>query len=254
MSCEITLDKFEGPLDLLLHLIRKEEMDIYEIEIAQITAQYLAFIDAMQSLNLDIAGEYLVMAATLLHIKSRMLLPVHEEENLEEEELDPRAELIRRLLDYQRYKDAALTFAALPQLERDIFLTVPAVAEVKVNESSELEPVSLYALVEVFRELLKKTPKDFVHEVTADHLSVTERVQMILNLLQQRPQLPFSELLPAPLVRSEVVVMFLAMLELVKMRLVKIYQNRRCAAIWLVPAVPVADETSLLSEDSFGYA
>lgn len=254
MSCEITLDKFAGPLDLLLHLIRKEEMDIYEIEIAQITAQYLAFIDAMQSLNLDIAGEYLVMAATLLHIKSRMLLPVHAEEIDEEEELDPRAELIRRLLDYQRYKDAALTFAALPQLDRDIFLTVPVAAEDGEEESPELEAVGLYALVEAFRDLLKKAPVDFVHEVTADHLSVTERIQTILIMLQQRPQLPFSELLPAPLLRSEVVVMFLAMLELVKMNLVKIYQNRRCAEIWLAPAVAMEDEASAVSEDSFGYA
>ncbi|MBE0502817.1 MAG: segregation/condensation protein A [Desulfuromonadales bacterium] len=254
MSCEISIDKFEGPLDLLLHLIRKEEMDIYEIEIAQITRQYLDFIDAMQSLNLDIAGEYLVMAATLLQIKSRMLLPVHEEEILEEEELDPRAELIRRLLEYQRYKDAALTFAALPQLDRDIFLATPQVAEVGNEEGPELEPVSLYALVEAFRDLLKKAPKDFVHEVTAEHLSVTERIQTILNLLQQRPQLPFSELVPVPLVRSEVVVMFLAMLELVKMSLIKIYQNQRCHEIWLAPAVSMDDETVAVREESFGYA
>lgn len=254
MSCEISIDKFEGPLDLLLHLIRKEEMDIYEIEIAQITKQYLDFIDAMQSLNLDIAGEYLVMAATLLQIKSRMLLPVHEEEMIEEEELDPRAELIRRLLEYQRYKDAALTFAALPQLDRDVFLAPPLAADVREEESPELEPVSLYALVEAFRDLMKKAPKDFVHEVTAEHLSVTERVQIILNVLQQRQQVSFRELLPAQLIRSEVVVMFLAMLELVKMRLIKIYQNRRCAEIWLAPAVVVDDESGAVSEDSFGYA
>lgn len=254
MSCEISIDKFEGPLDLLLHLIRKEEMDIYEIEIVQITKQYLDFIDAMQSLNLDIAGEYLVMAATLLHIKSRMLLPVHEEELVEEEEVDPRAELIRRLLEYQRYKDAALTFAALPQLDRDIFLAAPVVEDGGEEESLELEPVGLYALVEAFRDLLKKAPKDFVHEVTAEHLSVTERIQTILNKLQERPQLSFSELLPASLVRSEVVVMFLAMLELVKMNLVKIYQNRRCAEIWLAPAVAAEDAAVAVSEDSFGYA
>jgi segregation and condensation protein A len=194
------------------------------------------------------------MAATLLQIKSRMLLPVPEEEILEEEELDPRAELIRRLLEYQRYKDAALTFAALPQLERDVFLAPPLIAESGEGESPELEPVGLYALVEAFRDLLKKAPKDFVHEVTAEHLSVTERIQTILNLLQERPQLPFSELLPAPLVRSEVVVMFLALLELVKMNLVKIYQNRRCAEIWLAPAVAMDDEVVAVNEESFGYA
>lgn len=255
MSCEISIDKFEGPLDLLLHLIRKEEMDIYEIEIAQITAQYLAFIDAMQSLNLDIAGEYLVMAATLLQIKSRMLLPVHEEEIVEEEESDPRAELIRRLLDYQRYKDAALTFAALPQLDRDIFLATHSGDESASDDGAqELEPVGLYTLVEVFRDLLKRAPTDSAHEVTADHLSVTERIQAILTILLARPQVSFGELLPPAAIRSEVVVMFLAMLELVKMKLVKIYQNRRCAEIWLAPAVAVDSETSNVSEDSFGYA
>lgn len=254
MSCEITLDKFEGPLDLLLHLIRKEEMDIYEIEIAKITAQYLDFIDTMQSLNLDVAGEYLVMASTLLHIKSRMLLPVHEEEIDEEEETDPRAELIRRLLEYQRYKDAAQTFATLPQLERDIFLPVHAAVEAGEEGSPEIEQIELYALVEAFRDLLKKAPKDFVHEVTAEHLSVTERIQTILAMLQERPQLPFGDLLPAQLVRSEVVVMFLAMLELVKMRMVRIYQNQRCAEIWLSPAVSADEDQCTVSEDSFGYA
>lgn len=255
MSCEISIDKFEGPLDLLLHLIRKDEMDIYEIEIAQITAQYLAFIDAMQSLNLDIAGEYLVMAATLLQIKSRMLLPVHEEESVEEEESDPRAELIRRLLDYQRYKDAALTFAALPQLDRDIFLGTHSGDESASDEGTqELEPVGLYTLVEVFRDLLKRAPTDSAHEVTADHLSVTERIQAILTILLERPQVSFRELLPPSVIRSEVVVMFLAMLELVKMKLIKIYQNRRCAEIWIAPAVAVDSETSNVSEDYFGYA
>ena len=114
--------------------------------------------------------------------------------------------------------------------------------------------MSLYALLEAFCDLLKKAPKDFVHEVTAEHLSVTERIQTILNRLQERPQLPFSELLPMPLVRSEVVVLFLAMLELVKMSLIKIYQNQRCNEIWLSPAVVAADDLSALSEDSFGYA
>jgi segregation and condensation protein A len=142
----------------------------------------------------------------------------------------------------------------LPQLERDIFLSLPLPVDPGEEESPELEPVSLYALVEAFRELLKKAPKDFVHEVTADHLSVTERIQTILNILQLRAQVPFRELLPAHLVRSEVVVMFLAMLELVKMRLVKIWQNRRCAEIWLTPAVMEEDESTPGSEDSFGYA
>lgn len=254
MTCEIRIDKFEGPLDLLLHLIRKEEMDIYDIEIAQITAQYLAFIDAMKHLNLDVAGEYLVMAATLLHIKSRLLLPLSEEEAAAEEEVDPRAELIRRLLEYQRYKDAALTFNALPQLERDVFLPVHSAGDESDDSAPELEPVGLFELVEVFRDLLRKAPAEFVHEVTAEQLSVTERIQMILCALQERDRLPFATLLPPQVVRSEIIVMFLAMLELVKMKLVKIYQNSRCAEIWLSPAVAPDAETGAADEESLGYA
>lgn len=253
MNYEIRIDKFEGPLDLLLHLIRKEEMNIQDIQIAQITTQYLAFIDEMKSLNLDVAGEYLVMAATLLHIKSRFLLPIHEEELAEEEEIDPRAELIRRLLDYQRYKDAAVTFAHLPQLERDVFLSFHAEDSDCDDMERELEPIGIFELVNVFRDLLKKAPTDSVHEVTAESLSVTERIQRILIELQDRERVIFSELLPSQSVRSEIVVMFLAMLELVKMKLVKIYQNNRCAEIWLFPAVANLQSDSA-NEDALGYA
>lgn len=119
MPYQIDLDSFKGPLDLLLHLIQKHEMDIYDIPIAEITAQYLATLEVMKSLNLDLAGEFLLMAATLLHIKSRMLLPRDEEEVTEEADLDPRTELVRRLLEYQRYRDAAISLDALPLLGRD---------------------------------------------------------------------------------------------------------------------------------------
>lgn len=254
MTCEIRIDAFEGPLDLLLHLIRKHEMEICDIAISEITAQYLDYIDAMKQLNLDVAGEYLVMAATLLQIKSMALLPVADEEIGDEEELDPRAELVKRLLEYQRYKDAARSFDRLPQLERDLFLH-PA-EDMPASESvhgGELEPVDLFELVEIFRLLLQRAPKEFVHEVTAEHLSVTERIQSILSTLQQQPQAAFTSLLPVSAPRSEVVVMFLAMLELVKMKLVRIYQNRQHAEIWLSPAV-TEDEHVPAGEDSLGYA
>jgi segregation and condensation protein A len=121
MSYEIRIENFEGPLDLLLHLIKKNEMDIYNIPIADITAQYVAYIDAMKNLNLDVAGEFLLMAATLIHIKSRLLLPQTQEDEPEEEEEDPRAELVRRLLEYQKYKEAALSLDAMPLLGREVF-------------------------------------------------------------------------------------------------------------------------------------
>ncbi len=156
MIYEVHLDKFDGPLDLLLHLIRKNEMDIYDIPIAEITAQYLSTLDELKSLNLDIAGEFLLMAATLLHIKSRLLLPAAEEEAAGEDDEDPRAELVRRLLEYQKYSEAAATLESFPLLERDIFarrFSPPELAEMPAEEP--LEAIGLYELMEAFRALLQ---------------------------------------------------------------------------------------------------
>lgn len=256
MACEIRIDKFEGPLDLLLHLIKKDEMDIYDIPVASITTQYLAFLDEMKSLNLDVAGEYLVMAATLLLIKSKMLLPQTEDELPEEEEIDPRAELVRRLLEYQRYKDAAVTFDRQPQLERDVFTHPQGVLnnEPEASETPELEPVGIFELVEAFRGLLKQVPAEYVHEISSEQLSVTERIHQILSTLQQHERISFTTLVPDQLKRPELVVMFLAMLELVKMKMVKIYQNNRCGEIWLFPAVALDAESDVTKEDDLGYA
>lgn len=255
MAYEIRIDNFEGPLDLLLHLIKKNEVEIWDIPVAVITEQYLVFLDEMKSLNLDIAGEYLVMAATLLHIKSRMLLPQPDEEVVEEEDADPRAELVRRLLEYQRYKDAAASFDQLPQLDRDVFVHDGTGLE-KEGDSvtrQELEPIGIFELVEAFRDLLKQAPAEYVHEVTAEQLSVTERIHVILSALQENGRLAFSTVVAASRVKPELVVMFLAMLELVKMKLVKICQNSRCGEIWLFPAVAM-ETADIEDEGALGYA
>ena len=154
MSYEIKLDIFEGPLDLLLYLIRKNEIDIYNIPIALITEQYLEYLDLMRSLNLDLAGEYLVLAATLIHIKSRMLLPPVEGDDETEEGEDPRAELVQQLLEYQAFKEAALNLEDRPLLERDVFtrgapLEEPAEAE---EEEETMIEVGIFELVQAFRE------------------------------------------------------------------------------------------------------
>src|SRR5512135_3362122 len=156
MSYEIKLDIFEGPLDLLLYLIRKNEIDIYNIPIALITEQYLEYLDLMRSLNLDLAGEYLVLAATLIHIKSRMLLPPVEGDDEAEEGEDPRAELVQQLLEYQTFKEAALNLEGRPLLERDVFtrgapLEEPAEAE--EDEEAMIE-VGIYELVQAFRRII----------------------------------------------------------------------------------------------------
>ncbi len=255
MLYEIKIENFEGPLDLLLHLIKKNEMDIYDIPMAEITAQYLGIIDAMKSLNLDVAGEFLLMAATLIHIKSRMLLPVSDDEELEEDEEDPRAELVRRLLEYQKYKDAALTLDEYPQLHRDIFVRDFVAPEMGVSEDNEFESVGVYELLEAFRRFLQEHPEAPVHEVDAERLSVTERIHGILDQFTRRDNLLFRELFSEKPDRHEIVVTFLAMLELVKLRLVRLMQNERYGPIWLYPSEAGVDGNKLSMEDeSLGYS
>ncbi len=255
MPYDIKIENFEGPLDLLLHLIKQHEMDIYDIPIAEITGQYLATLDAMKSLNLDVAGEFLVMASTLVYIKSRMLLPPSEEEVEEVEEEDPRAELVRRLLEYQKYKEGAVALDAHEILGRDVFARKFPAPDLAVQEDDEFTSVGIYDLVEALRSLLRHDPPEACHEVTAEQLSVTDRINQILSLLAGKESLAFAELLPSPPGKSEVVVSFLAILELVKMKLVKLLQHTRYGTIWLFPAVPTDALSAFdLEEDALGYA
>jgi len=255
MSYDIKLQNFEGPLDLLLHLIRQNEMDITDIRIAEITHQYLDIIERMQQLNLDVAGEFLLMAATLLHIKSRLLLPVTDEAIEEEEEEDPRAELVRRLLEYQKYKEAAECLEALPQLDRDQFVRRYPLPELAVEEDVGFEQVGLYELAAAFRQMLAECPAETVHEVNAETLSVTDRINAILDRLAGGGHLGFDELFTLPARRLEIIVSFLAVLELVKMRLVRLVQTAGMGPIWLYPAVALtAEERQRLQEDDLGYA
>lgn len=253
MSYDIKLENFEGPLDLLLHLIRQHEMDIYDIPIAQITHQYLMIIDRMKQLNLDVAGEFLLMAATLIHIKSRMLLPVPDEDDPEEEE-DPRAELVTRLLEYQRYKDAAGCLESLPQLEREVFIRHYEQPEAEADEDAGFETVGLYELAQAFQQLLEELPEEKYHTVMTEPLSVTDRINAILGQLAGQKTLGFNDLFSASPTRQEVVVSFLAMLEMVKMRLVKLVQTARLGPIWIQPAVEInEDELEQLREETLGY-
>jgi segregation and condensation protein A len=253
----VQLDNFAGPLDLLLHLIKKNEMEITDIPIAEITSQYLAIIDVMQTLNLDSAGEFLLMAATLLHIKSRMLLPQAVDDGGEEpDEEDPRAELVRRLLEYQKYKEAAVRLDQLPQLHRELFVRNSPAPEVQEGGEGEFATVGLYDLLQALQELLRERPEQPVHDVYSEPLSVADRINQILTALQGAQSLAFSELFSAQKTRHEVIVSFLAMLELVRLRLVRLLQSQRFGAIWLTPAVqeeqlaPDADT----DEESLGYA
>jgi len=219
----VRLEMFEGPLDLLLHLIHKNELDIINIPIALITEQYLEYLKLMKVLNLDIAGEYLLMASTLLYIKSKMLLPASPEEGEEEGE-DPRAELVRRLLEYQKYKEAAAELEKRPMLDRDVFIRSTSMEIEDAGEEGRVE-VSLFELVEAFRKILERVKIEEFHEVILDRLSVEEKAQEILSLLQrEKRSMAFHLLFPEQASRRVIIITFLAILELVKMKLVRIFQ------------------------------
>jgi segregation and condensation protein A len=254
-SYDIQLENFEGPLDLLLHLIKKNEMDINDIPMAVITRQYLVILDAMKTLNLDVAGEFLLMAATLLHIKSKMLLPKIVEEDVEEEEEDPRAELVRRLLEYQKYKEVSQTLESKPQLGRDLFARAAPEPEVLEESETGFVAVGLFDLLAALQDVLKESPEELVHEVNMEQLSITDRINVILTRLQGQESVAFGDLFIGGIKRNEMIVTFLALLELVKLRMVRFMQNVHHGTIWLFPAV-VLDETEVLDvgEDSLGYS
>jgi segregation and condensation protein A len=239
MSYEIKLDVFEGPLDLLLYLIRKNEIDIYNIPIALITEQYLEYLDIMRSLNLDLAGEYLVLAATLIHIKSRLLLPPVEGEEDGEEGEDPRTELVRQLLEYQTFKEAALNLEARPLLDRDVF-TRGAPAEEPVAEDQEEETmieVGVFELVQAFRVIISGLDRSEDMAIDTEKMSLTDRINEIMDRLTEEKQLTFTELLGERTDRKRIIYTFLAILELMKLRMVRAYQSGPFGVIRLFLAV-----------------
>jgi len=230
----VRLEVFEGPLDLLLHLIQKNELDITNVPISLITEQYLEYLKLMKVLNLDIAGEYLLMASTLLHIKSRMLLPASPGQEEEGGEEDTRAELDRRLMEYRRYKNAAGELERRPVLERDVFIR-PVSAGGEESEEERIE-VTLFELLEAFRKVLERAKPEIVHEVFLDHITVEEKVEEILSLLQrEKRSMAFHLLFPEEASRRMIIVTFLAILELVKMKLVRIFQQAPFETIRVSP-------------------
>jgi len=226
MAYKVKLDIFEGPLDLLLYLIKKNEVDIYNIPIAIITEQYLAYLDLMKVLNLDIAGEFLVMASTLTKIKSRMLLPPSEEAEEEEEGEDSRAELIEHLLEYQRYKEAALQLRSRELLEKDIFTRIQKEEQLtEMNRDSMIIEVNLFDLVDALRKIIeRKGLSDHFIEVTVEKISVKDKMVEILLGLKETQQIIFQSLFDELSTKYEIIVTLLAILELMKLRAVKVFQ------------------------------
>ena len=216
------LEGFEGPLDLLLHLIKKNELNIMDIPITLITEQYLEYIKLMKDLNLDAAGEYLLMASTLLHIKSRMLLPSEAEEGEEVEE-DPRAELVRRLLEYQKYKEAASELESRPLLNRDVFLRAPIDRD--TEEEEERLEVNLYELLDAFRKILEGAKKESFHQVILETVTVEEKIEELLAYFQtEKRTVAFHTLFSEQAPLRVLVVTLLAILELVKSKRIRLFQ------------------------------
>lgn len=228
----IELDSFQGPLDLLLHLIKKNELDIYDIPIAEITKQYVSYLEVMRELNLDVASEFLVMASTLIHLKSRMLLPVDEEEEEEEGE-DPREELIRRLLEYQKYKKAAEELGSRPALGRDVFARPED--EVTSPEEDTYIEASMFQLMDALQRVLTEADKRKPHEVTRESYTVEEGIGHIESLMTRQGSLRFGDLFAGHESRRQIVTIFLGILELIKRGRISAVQEDQNAPLRIIP-------------------
>jgi segregation and condensation protein A len=226
-ALEVFLDAFEGPLDLLLYLIRRQNLDILDIPIADITHQYMQYIELMQDMRLELAAEYLVMAAMLAEIKSRMLLPRPQAED--EEEHDPRAELIRRLQEYERFKQAAEDIDGLPQVGRDVFQVVAEVPHKHVDQPPP--DVDLKDILLAFKDVLHRADLFSSHHVTREPLSMRERMSRVLASVTTERFTHFTDLFDISEGRQGVVVTFMAVLELIKQQLVELVQAESYAPI-----------------------
>lgn len=226
---QVKLEAFTGPMDLLLHLIRKHQINIYDIPIALITQQYLEYLSMMKTLNLSLAGEFLVMAATLLYIKSRMLLPKEEKPETEDEDgLDPRTELVRQLVEYERFKQAAGTLVARELHWRESYardpLPMPAASE-EEEEDIATDDLQLFDLLSAFQEVLDRAPTDQMVELSRETWTVQDRIQVILERLEGESTIPFEGLFDRHWSRPLIIATFLALLELVRMNLVRLFQG-----------------------------
>jgi segregation and condensation protein A len=228
----ILLPLFEGPLDLLLYLIRREKIDIHDIPIAPITRQYMEYLDVMTELNLDVAGDFMVMAATLIHIKSKMLVPVDPTEAAGEEETeDPRAELVRRLLEFQRYKEAAGILHQQAQIRAATWTRPDTVLPTFDDAGEEMLEAGLFDLVAAFKELLERRKTLLAHEVETQGQSVESRMEELLALIKEGESLEFMELFQSLQTKGAMIVTFLALLELIRLKRVKVYQRGMFGAI-----------------------
>lgn len=247
---KVQFEVFEGPLDLLLYLIKKEEVDIYEVNLTKLATQFIEYVEVMRELDLEIAGEFLVMAATLMHIKSRELLPKEQqvESGEEEEEEDPRWELIRQLVEYKKFKDAAATLQELEIEQEGRFPRLPIKPEFEAQEAAPRAEASLFDLVNAVSAILKRvSEREGPREIFEDAWSVSQKIEFLIKLTAEKGAVKFSELFSGAASRPEVVCTFLALLELIRLRQLICMQGEDFGEIEITRApapVPVAAEGS----------
>ena len=237
-SVTIKLERFEGPLDLLLHLIKRDEIDIYDIPIARITQQYLSYLELMRSLDLEVAGEFLVMAATLMRIKAKMLLPLPAVGD-EEDEGDPREELVQRLVEYRQFKEAANTLKTKEDERRQLHERGMVPSEDDAGPLP-LAPATLFDLLAALNRVLARVSVPSVYDVEAEAYAVEDKIAMLVETLEQRGTVGFEELLLRCRSRNEMVVTFIALLELVKLGHAQIVQDENFGDIQIVASQPPA--------------
>jgi segregation and condensation protein A len=236
---KVQLEVFEGPLDLLLYLVKKEEVDIYQVNLTKIATQFVQYIDLMRQLDLEVAGEFLVMAATLMYIKSRELLPVDQQAQVEEEEDgdDPRWELIRRLVEYKKFKDAAASLQDKEALQENVFPRIAGKIEFAVEGPAPKPDVSVFDLINAVANILKRfNQRAPSRDVFEDRWTVSEKIDHLRSLVESRPRLRFSELFSDSTSRLEVIVTFLAVLELIRLKVLTAVQPEPFSEIEITTA------------------
>ncbi len=233
MTYRVKLEIFEGPLDLLLHLVKQNHVEITNIPIAVITEQYLQYLSMMQALDLEIAGEFIVMAATLMQIKSRMLLPPETLTPEEQEEPDPAQELIQRLLEYQKFKQAAEFLGAMEKT-RLIQFSRPGRPDGEMEQVEELAEASLFDLLNAFSQFMSEIPAEMIHEIIKDEHTVEEKISLLRELIRRQPKVSFAELFANAKSKLEIIATFLALLELIRLKEAGVRQSQLFGEIVIV--------------------
>jgi segregation and condensation protein A len=251
----LRLPQFEGPLDLLLHLCQKHELDVLQIPIGFVTEKYLEHLAVMQLVELDVAAEYLVMAATLAHIKSKMLLPApppgqDDDADADEDDVDPREALIRRLLEYQKYKHAAEQLTARGVAGRDVFTRGMPVEEATSHGLPPLAEVPLFTLVDAFQRVLDRSKVKLSHDVVADRISITDRIGELSTFLATRGRVSFDEMFHGLVSRFDLVITFLALLEMTRLRMTRLFQSEPLGPLYVEIAAADSDTPTAPAEES----